>query len=146
MFGDMNQGFDGYIDLIKERSKKNRVVTKHQLIGLSLAEILDDRSHKALYMKLAKENNPDILLAIAKGVAENGNVKNKGAYFMRVWKETNGNRNNKRRKEVGNTKTPGTRSGSSKGRPKKPEENSKGNAPHDEKIGRRRTVRKPSGA
>lgn len=146
MFGDMNQDFGGYIDLIKERSKKNRVVTKHQLVGLNVAEILSDRSHKALYMKLAKENNPDLLLAIAKGVAENGNIKNKGAYFMRVWKERHGNSNDKRRTKVGNIETKSPRSRPVKSGPKKSEGDSKGDAPNDEKVGRRRTVRKPSGA
>jgi hypothetical protein len=35
-------------------------------------------------MKLAKERDADELLALAKSVAENKRVKNKGAYFMRV--------------------------------------------------------------
>ena len=44
-----------------------------------------DERHKALYIKLAKENDAERLLALAKDIAERKNVQNKGAYFMRVW-------------------------------------------------------------
>jgi len=66
------------------RSKESRVYRKYQLTGLLIAEILHDEKHKALYIKLAKENNGERLLALAKDVAERKNVKNKGAYFMRM--------------------------------------------------------------
>jgi len=69
---------------LARRSKESRVYRKHQLTGLLIAEILHDEKHKALYIKLAKENNGERLLALAKDVAERKNVKNKGAYFMRM--------------------------------------------------------------
>lgn len=69
---------------LKERSKKNRVYVKFQDVGLTLTEILDDTKHKALYIKLAKQHDADKLLTLAKRVAGMKNVKNKGAYFMRV--------------------------------------------------------------
>ncbi|MBI2013722.1 MAG: hypothetical protein HYS87_02770 [Candidatus Colwellbacteria bacterium] len=73
-----------YIDKLKQRAKESKVYTKHQLVGLELAEILDDEEHKSLYMKLAKTHDADRLLKLAKSVAENKKVENKGAYFMRV--------------------------------------------------------------
>lgn len=55
---------------------------KFQLDGLEIAQILGDEKHKSLYIKLAREMNPDELRRLAKEVAENPRVKNKGAYFM----------------------------------------------------------------
>lgn len=75
---------DGYMDKIKERQKDTRVSKPYQLIGLEIADILDDRRHKALYIKWAKEKNAIELLRLAKEVDERKNVKNKGAYFMRL--------------------------------------------------------------
>jgi len=74
-----------YLDVIKERAKKSRVYQKHQSVGLALAELLDDREHKALYMRLAKQYREDALIPVAKRVAENKAIKNKGAYFMRAF-------------------------------------------------------------
>lgn len=91
--------FSGYLEKIKDRAKKTRVRTKHQMIGLEIADILGDRRHKALYMKIAKENGSDEALSLAKSVAENGAVKNKGAYFMKVWSES-------RKKNPSTEKTP----------------------------------------
>ena len=54
------------------------------MIGLMLAEMLNDEKHKALYIKLAKEHDHEKLLTTARSVAERINVKNKGAYFMGV--------------------------------------------------------------
>ena len=79
-------GFGGeYLDLIKERKKISKAYKKHQFIGLELAEILDDPGHKSFYIKLAKEENPEELLSLAKDVASRKGVRNKGAYFMRLW-------------------------------------------------------------
>ena len=80
--------FSGYLEKMKDRAKNTRVRTKHQMIGLEIADILGDRRHKALYMKIAKDSSPDEALTIAKSIAENGGVKNKGAYFMKVWSES----------------------------------------------------------
>jgi len=75
-----------YTNLLKERAKKSRVYQPHQMTGLILAEILEDPKHKSLYMKLAKNYDNDELLHRAKDIAERKNIKNKGAYFMKVLK------------------------------------------------------------
>jgi len=72
---------------LEKRGKKSKIYTRHQLIGLEIAEILEDEKHKSLYIKLAKEKNPETLLELAKSVAERKKVKNKGAYFMKILKE-----------------------------------------------------------
>ncbi len=73
-----------YLDVLKERAKKSKVYSPHQMTGLTLAQILKDEKHKSLYIKLAKKYKADKLLSLAKSVAERKNVKNKGAYFMRL--------------------------------------------------------------
>jgi hypothetical protein len=73
-----------YIAELKRRAKESHVYRNYQLTGLEIADILHDRSHKALYIKLAKEGNQHRLLAAAKDIAERKDVKNRGAYFMRV--------------------------------------------------------------
>ncbi len=73
-----------YLANLKKRAKETKVYKKYQLFGLEIAKILDDEKHKALYIKLAKTKNCDDLLRIAKEVAEKQNVKNKGAYFMKI--------------------------------------------------------------
>lgn len=79
----------GYMSTLDERAGTSRVYQSHQLIGLQLADILEDRKHKALYMRLAKKHDNQKLIEVAKGVAENSKIINKGAYFMRVWQKTN---------------------------------------------------------
>jgi len=81
---------DRYLAELKRRSKESHVYRNFQLIGLEIADILHDRAHKALYIKLAKEGDVRRLLAVAKDVAERKEVKNHGAYFMRVVMEPNG--------------------------------------------------------
>ncbi len=76
-----------YFEELRRRSKESRVYSRHQLLGLEIAKILGDEKHKALYIKLAKENNPEILLTLAKRISENVKVKNKGAYFMKILSE-----------------------------------------------------------
>jgi hypothetical protein len=75
---------DNYLEKLRQRGKDSHVYRKYQLLGLEIAQILGDEKHKALYIKLAKEGNAERLLGVAKDVAERKNVKNKGAYFMRV--------------------------------------------------------------
>lgn len=75
-----------YFDELKARAKKSRIYKLHQLIGLEVSVILNDDKHKSLYIKLAKELGAEKVLRIAKEVAERKNVKNKGAYFMRLLK------------------------------------------------------------
>jgi hypothetical protein len=75
---------EDYLQQLKKRKKQSKVYKKYQLDGLSLATLLKDQKHKALYIKLAKELNSEKLIEIAKQIIENKKIKNYGAYFM--WK------------------------------------------------------------
>jgi len=75
----------GYLFKVKERGRKSKVYKSYQLTGLRLAEFLEDDGHKSLYIKLAKEYPAEKLLGLAKRIADNHNIKNKGAYFMSVF-------------------------------------------------------------
>lgn len=75
---------EAYFEELKKRSGKSKVYRSYQALGLEIAEVLGDRKHKALYMKLAKKHNPQSLLAMAKSVSERKGIANKGAYFMTV--------------------------------------------------------------
>jgi len=75
----------GYLQILRERRRASRVRFKHQSTGLVLAEILEDRKHKPLYMRLANIYDAQILIQTARDVAARSNIKNKGAYFMRVF-------------------------------------------------------------
>ncbi len=77
---------DDYLKELQKRSSESKVYKKYQLVGLEIAEFLKDEEHKSLYIKLAKQNDPERLLGIAKEISRNKNVKNKGAYFMKIWK------------------------------------------------------------
>ena len=77
---------EGYIEKLKKRSRESHVYRKHQLIGLEITQLLEDPGHKSLYIKLAKQNNPEKLLGVAKEISQNKNIKNKGAYFMTIVK------------------------------------------------------------
>lgn len=76
---------EDYLKALRERGKKSKVYVQFQDVGLTIAGLLNDEKHKALYIKLAKENETDALLRLAKQIAEKKNIKNKGAYFMKVW-------------------------------------------------------------
>ncbi len=73
-----------YLKKLTQRKKKSRVYYPFQSIGLALARILEDESHKSLYIKLAKQYDNQKLLRIARSVAERKKIKNKGGYFMAV--------------------------------------------------------------
>lgn len=75
-----------YFKVLEDRGKQSKVYKPHQLVGLELAKILDDNSHKSLYIKLAKFNNSTSLLNLAKRIAERNDIENKGAYFMKMLK------------------------------------------------------------
>ena len=81
--------FADYKQKLLKRKVDLRTYTKHQSIGLLIAELLDDFAHKALYIKLAKEKNTDNLLRVAKDVSQMKNINNKGGYFMRIVYKTN---------------------------------------------------------
>ncbi len=74
----------GYLKGLRDRHRARRVTREYQLTGLTLAELLGDEAHKALYIKLAKRFDGARLIAVAKDVAERKNIKNKGAYFMSI--------------------------------------------------------------
>lgn len=78
-----------YVAELKRRGKESHIYKKYQLIGLEISGILGDEKHKALYIKLSKEQNADALMRLARDIAERTNVKNKGAYFMTMLKERN---------------------------------------------------------
>lgn len=86
---------EDYLKELKKRAGESKVYSKHQLVGLEIAEFLEDEKHKSLYIKLAKQNDPERLLGIAKEISQNKNVKNKGAYFMTVVKLTKVRNNTK---------------------------------------------------
>ena len=75
-----------YLNKLKKRSAESKVYKKYQLIGLEIALVLEDEKHKSLYIKLARENNHEKLLRLAKEIAERKNIKNRGAYFMSMLK------------------------------------------------------------
>ena len=85
-----------YLETLTERSKKSKIYKPYQLMGLTLAEILDDNKHKALYMKMAKKHNNDHLIHLAKKISEKKNITNKGAYFMKIFYARDGNLDNKK--------------------------------------------------
>ncbi len=74
-----------YFKNLAKRGKESKAYSAHQLAGLELADILGDRAHTALYIKIAKQN-PDHhrLMILAKDIAGKPSVQNKGAYFMRL--------------------------------------------------------------
>ena len=75
-----------YIKKLKKRGMESHIYRKYQLMGLEIAQILEDEKHKSLYIKLAKECDGERMRQLAKEVAERRGVKNKGAYFMKVIK------------------------------------------------------------
>ncbi len=76
--------FSDYNSKLIKRKADSRIYTKHQSLGLLIAELLDDFQHKSLYIKLAKDRDPDELLEIAKNISKMQNLRNKGSYFMSV--------------------------------------------------------------
>jgi hypothetical protein len=75
-----------YFKELKRRGTKSKIYASYQLTGLEIANILEDQAHKALYIRLAKQYGDQTMMHIAKSVAEKKDVRNKGAYFMRMLK------------------------------------------------------------
>ncbi|MBI5220363.1 MAG: hypothetical protein HY978_00815 [Candidatus Liptonbacteria bacterium] len=73
-----------YLTKLRERSRESRVYREFQAVGLELAEILADDRHRALYIRLAKQYDGNLLRRLAREVAQRPGVQNRGAYFMRV--------------------------------------------------------------
>lgn len=80
----LGEAQEEYRKLLKERSRTSRAYHAHQLIGYEIAVLLRDLAHKSLYIKLAKTADPERLLAVAKSIAENPRITNRGAYFMKI--------------------------------------------------------------
>ncbi len=78
-----------YLKELSRRALESRAYESHQLTGLEIANILEDWEHKSLYIKLAKKHGESEMLRLAKTVAENKEIRNRGAYFMRVLKNQN---------------------------------------------------------
>ena len=76
---------EDYLKKLEERGRTSRVYKEYQLVGLMVAEVLGDEKHKSLYIKLAKKYDEQKLIILAKNISERKNIKNKGAYFMRVF-------------------------------------------------------------
>ena len=76
-----------YLETLGSRGRESKAYQKHQHIGVEIAEMLGDAKHTGLYIKLCSQYQPEDLLAVAKDIAGKGTVKNKGAYFMKVYKE-----------------------------------------------------------
>ncbi len=77
-----------YLEELARRQQDGHISTSYQLTGLEIANILEDWKHKSLYIKIAKEHGESKMLQLAKSVAENKNISNKGAYFMKILKNT----------------------------------------------------------
>jgi hypothetical protein len=82
---DIKKILPDYMNELSDRGKTSRVYESHQLTGLRLTELLEDPKHKSLYMRLAKLNDNQQLISLAERVAERKHIKNKGAYFMKIW-------------------------------------------------------------
>ncbi len=77
-----------YFELLKARSQRSRVYKPHQQTGLILADLLDDPKHKSLYMRLSKFFDNSDLIRLARSLADRRSIQNKGAYFMKMLKNS----------------------------------------------------------
>ena len=84
MDGLGNFGKD-YLGNMAKRAKVSKVYTPFQAIGVELADILGDRAHTPLYIRIAK-THPDhqSLMSLAKDISTREGVANRGAYFMKM--------------------------------------------------------------
>ena len=75
-------------DILKSKNIKadHRNVYEHQAYGNRLAEDLGDEKHRSLYIKLAKEEERDLLDQVREFVMRSENATTKGRLFM--WKLT----------------------------------------------------------
>lgn len=81
----------GYVEALKKRRARSSPISRgYQVTGLMLVELLRDRAHKHLYLRLAREYDNGALLTLAKDVAERNGIANYGAYFMRRFQQTKG--------------------------------------------------------
>jgi len=76
-----------YTEELSRRRKESRAYTSYQHVGLEIADILNDWSHRSLYIRLARDNDPNALIRLAKSVADRKGIDNPGAYFMKILAE-----------------------------------------------------------
>lgn len=76
-----------YLKTLAKRAKESKIYKEFQSTGLMLAEILDDRENKAIYMRLSKIYDNQELIMKARDIAERRGIKNMGAYFMKMIKD-----------------------------------------------------------
>lgn len=69
---------------IKQRSLTSKAYKDYQAAGVDVAELLNDRKHKALYIRLAKLHGSNKIRNLAKEVCDKPGVLNRGAYLMRL--------------------------------------------------------------
>jgi hypothetical protein len=88
---------DNISDILKNKNFKGDVRNKHefQAYGNRLAEDLGDQAHRALYIKLAKKEDRNLLEVAREFVMRSENATTKGRLFM--WKL---NELKKKREEV----------------------------------------------
>jgi hypothetical protein len=88
MADDSNKvkGFSTTADVLKLfKSDEDKYISREfQKYGYDLAKELDDMDHKALYIKLAKEENRGLLESARNFVKDAKDVDHKGKLFM--WK------------------------------------------------------------
>lgn len=72
------------------RTRSSPISRDYQFTGLMLADVLRDRTHKQIYLKLAREYDSGDLIRLAKDVAGREGVVNRGAYFMRRFQQLKG--------------------------------------------------------
>ena len=74
-----------YLETLRARQDNKRISQEFQQAGLDIAEVLQDTRHKELSIKFAKEYDFRALFRLAKDVAERPGVRNKGAYFTKLF-------------------------------------------------------------
>ncbi|MFH0806139.1 MAG: hypothetical protein V1885_00170 [Candidatus Brennerbacteria bacterium] len=80
-----------YVKVLAERKRQSSPISRgYQVTGLMLADLLRDRAHKHIYLKLAREYQSTDLLGLAKDVADREGITNYGAYFMRRFQQLRG--------------------------------------------------------
>lgn len=78
-----------YVKVLAARKKTSSPISQgYQVTGLMIADLLRDRAHKHIYLKLAREYEASDLLGLAKDVADREGITNYGAYFMRRFQQT----------------------------------------------------------
>ena len=81
---DLKSTVESYMENLIQKKKDSHIYFKHQDLGFTLSELLNDKKHISLYMKLAKLYEAHYLLGIANDICERKDINNKGAYFMKV--------------------------------------------------------------